>query len=38
MVLIIAKKRLMKSFKVLDKLDSVESVNLADLVSQQSYV
>lgn len=38
MVLITAKKRLMKSFKVLDKLDSVESVNLADLVSQQSYV
>lgn len=38
MVLIIVKKRLMKSFKVLDKLDSAESVNLADLVSQQSYV
>lgn len=38
MVLIIVKKRLMKSFKVLDKLDSVESVNLADLVSQKSYV
>ena len=38
MVLIIVKKRLMKSFKVLDQLDSVESMNLADLVSQQSYV